>query len=165
MAPPTPGAPVTPPDLPPADALAATVTAGAIIPPASQAPIVEQMVLDELLEAMGPGGEPVLAEFMTAYVQNAEEMVASMENCLTTQDAVELHRTAHSFKSSSASLGAMRVSAESLGLEMELRQAQKADQPPDWASAAERVARIRAELVHARERLLAIAEVWGQMPA
>jgi PAS domain S-box-containing protein len=133
-----------------------------VVPDSSD--IIDRQVLDELLLAMGDGGELILAEFITTYLGNATELVGNQEKALTEQDAPALQRLAHTFKSNSASLGAMRVSALNRDLEGILRQAAQAGAPPDWAAIAPQVAGIRAEFEQASQTLQAIAAIWSQIP-
>jgi HPt (histidine-containing phosphotransfer) domain-containing protein len=151
--------------LPPVTAPAATVTlssAPLAEVTASLAPVVDQPVLDELLVAMGEGGELVLAEFITTYLGNATELVANLEKALAEQDAPTLQRLAHTFKSSSASLGAMRVSALARSLEGVMRQAAQSGASPDWPAIALQVSAVRGAFEEARGTLQAIADRWGQ---
>ena len=73
-------------------------------------PVLDQAVLDELREATG-GDEAFIVELVETYIAegavNLEGMVAAAE----AGDAAAIVRPAHTLKSSSASLGAMRLSA------------------------------------------------------
>jgi CheY-like chemotaxis protein len=139
---------------------AATAAASPTAPAPSD--IIDQPVLDELLLALGDGGELILAEFITSYVGNATELVGNLEKALAEQDHPLLQRLAHTFKSNSASLGAMRVSTLCRDLESTLRLAAQAATPPDWGSIAPQVADIRAEFQLARQALQTIAAQWSE---
>jgi PAS domain S-box-containing protein len=130
--------------------------------PAAADDVIDHHVLDELVVAMGEGGELVLAEFITSYVGNATELVSKMEQALANQDAPTLHRLAHTFKSNSASLGAMRVSTLCRNLEGVLRQAAQDSTPLDWLTLELQVAAVRAEFDEARDALQAVADQWSQ---
>jgi CheY-like chemotaxis protein len=161
-----------PPRVPPAATDTAEPAASSDSPKAGVAPvspvvpgsgdIIDRQVLDELLLAMGEGGELILAEFITTYVGNATELVGNLEKALVEQDASALQRLAHTFKSNSASLGAMRVSALNRALEDRLRLAAQTGTPPEWAALAPQVAGIRAEFEQASQTLQAIAAIWSQ---
>jgi HPt (histidine-containing phosphotransfer) domain-containing protein len=79
-------------------------------------PILDDVVLDELRAATG-GDEEFIVDLVETYVEegavNLDEMVAAA----AASDPAAIVRPAHTLKSSSASLGAMRLSAIARAIE------------------------------------------------
>ena len=76
---------------------------------ADGAPLVDPAVLDELRESTG-GDEAFIVELVETYIAEGAANVASMVAAAEAGDAAAIVRPAHTLKSSSASLGAMRLS-------------------------------------------------------
>ena len=70
---------------------------------------IDLAILDELLETVG-GDESFLAELLTSYLSDSPPLLEEMERSAAAGDATSLRRAAHTMKSTSASLGAMRLS-------------------------------------------------------
>jgi HPt (histidine-containing phosphotransfer) domain-containing protein len=85
-------------------------------------PLLDHAVLDELRDATG-GDEAFIVELVETYMSegatNVEDMVAAAE----AGDPAAIVRPAHTLKSSSASLGAMRLSAICRAIEESGREA------------------------------------------
>jgi len=88
----------------------------------------------------------VLAKLIGVYLEDAVSMIGALKQALETGDIGALVETAHSLKSSSANLGASRLSAVCKELEL----GGKAGSTQDLASL---VARVDAEFDSARSGL------------
>ena len=73
-------------------------------------PVLDQGVLDELRESVG-GDEEFVRELVATYIEEAGPNVAAMADAAASGDATAIVRPAHTMKSTSASVGAMRLSA------------------------------------------------------
>lgn len=71
----------------------------------SERVVIDPEALNVLLEAVG-GDAAFLAELIDAYFVDTLELLATMRRSLTSKEAQELQRAAHSLKSNSASFGA-----------------------------------------------------------
>jgi HPt (histidine-containing phosphotransfer) domain-containing protein len=80
-------------------------------------PILETGVLAELLESTGDDVEFV-RELLDTYLAETPEHMAAIRQAIEAVDAAALVRPAHTLKSSSATLGGMRMSA--IGRELEM---------------------------------------------
>jgi HPt (histidine-containing phosphotransfer) domain-containing protein len=77
--------------------------------------IVDQAALDRLVEW---GGHKLLSQMLRLFLENSPvRFTAIREGLAEGGDLDEVHRGAHSLKSSAANLGAMRVSAIAARLE------------------------------------------------
>ena len=63
-------------------------------------------------------GEEFISELVETYCTETPELIESLQKSLKDQDSETFRRAAHSIKSSSASLGAMRLSEHARQLEM-----------------------------------------------
>jgi HPt (histidine-containing phosphotransfer) domain-containing protein len=63
-------------------------------------------------------GEEFISELVETYCTETPELIASLQKAFNDQDSETFRRIAHSIKSSSASLGAMRLSEQARELEM-----------------------------------------------
>jgi two-component system, sensor histidine kinase len=92
----------------------AATTASALINPESVRPetqghmVLDESVLDALIEALG--GESVMQQLVDVYLKDSPEQLDNARNALASGDMPALTRSAHTLKSTSASMGAMRVS-------------------------------------------------------
>ena len=77
---------------------------------------IDDVILDQLLETVG-GDAIFLAELITSYLADSPPLLEEMERSAARGDAVSLRRAAHTLKSTSASLGAVRLSAICRGIE------------------------------------------------
>jgi HPt (histidine-containing phosphotransfer) domain-containing protein len=71
---------------------------------------LDRATLDELLDSTG-GDPEFVAELIDAYLADAPSHVAAMRRAADEDDAALMNRAAHTLKSSSASLGALMLSA------------------------------------------------------
>ena len=78
--------------------------------------VIDREVLDNLLEAVGGDGE-FLAELLETYFADTPQQFKSMHEALTSGNAEEFRRAAHSLKSNSANFGAMSLSQKAKTLE------------------------------------------------
>lgn len=81
-----------------------------------QSPIIDQRVLDGLRESVG-GDDAFVADLFATYLAEGAEHVGQIEAAAASGDAAAIVRPAHSLKSSSAALGATRMSLLSRALE------------------------------------------------
>jgi HPt (histidine-containing phosphotransfer) domain-containing protein len=96
-----------------------------------EAPILDAAVLAELRESTG-GDDDFVRELVEAYVSEATGYLAAMTAAVA--DPMAIVRPAHTLKSSSATLGAMRLAAISRGIE-EAGRAGRLDLAADVAEA------------------------------
>lgn len=82
--------------------------------------LLDDGVLDEL-RASVEGDRDFVAQLIEAYVSDGAEHLAAARAAIDAGDAEALVRPAHTLKSSSATLGAMRLAASARGLEMMAR--------------------------------------------
>jgi HPt (histidine-containing phosphotransfer) domain-containing protein len=94
-----------------------------------------------LLESVG-GDEEFLGELFSAFAAEAPSLLQTVEQAATTGDAESLRHAAHTLKSTSASLGALRLSA--VGAEIEA--AARSGTVPPGAQVAELRALVEAAL-------------------
>ena len=76
----------------------------------SEVPVLDQTVVDELRESVG-GDDDFVRELVATYVEEARTHVDGMTDAATAGDSAAIVRPAHTLKSTSASIGAMRLSA------------------------------------------------------
>ena len=77
--------------------------------------IIDPNTIAELKSTVGAD---FIGELIDAYWEETPRLITELGQFLTKQDAVAFGRTAHSIKSSSASLGAMQFAALARELEM-----------------------------------------------
>ncbi len=77
---------------------------------------IDTQVLESLLDMLG-GDQEALAEIINCYLFESPKIVAAIQTSVTIPDAETLFKTAHSFKSSSASVGALNLFQLCLELE------------------------------------------------
>jgi two-component system, sensor histidine kinase and response regulator len=85
-------------------------------PGPTQAPILDPGVLDELRAATGDD-EAFIQDLVATYLAEAPTNLEAITAALAAGDVSELVRPAHTLKSSSASIGAMRLAAISRRIE------------------------------------------------
>jgi HPt (histidine-containing phosphotransfer) domain-containing protein len=86
---------------------------------------IDAATLDELLATLGGDGA-FLAELIATYLADSPPLVDAMRAAAAAGDAAALRRAAHTLKSTSASLGALRLS----GVCREVEGAASADRVP-----------------------------------
>jgi len=103
---------------------------------ADQTPILDPSVLAELRESVGDD-DAFIAELVSTYVAEGRDHFAAMDAAVAARDAGAAVRPAHTLKSSSAALGAMRLAQIAREIEFAGREG-------DATGLAERVAAARA---------------------
>jgi HPt (histidine-containing phosphotransfer) domain-containing protein len=78
--------------------------------------VIDPAVWADLLESLG-GDADFVAELLETYFDDSSRLLAAMQEALSTGNAEDLRRAAHSLKSSSASFGALRLSNKCKELE------------------------------------------------
>jgi HPt (histidine-containing phosphotransfer) domain-containing protein len=73
-----------------------------------ETPVLDRAVLDELRESVGDD-ESFIADLAATYVEEGSGHFAAMDAAAAAGDASAIVRPAHTLKSSSAALGAMRL--------------------------------------------------------
>lgn len=79
-------------------------------------PVLDLSVIAELRSATGDDDE-FIADLIATYVGEGSEHVRAMADAITAGDVPGLVRPAHTLKSSSASIGALRLAAICRGIE------------------------------------------------
>jgi HPt (histidine-containing phosphotransfer) domain-containing protein len=85
--------------------------------PDPDVPIVDEAVLNEVMAATGSDAEFV-QELIETYLADTPAQLEAMTAAVEADDATALVRPAHTLKSSSATVGAMRLSSVARELEM-----------------------------------------------
>lgn len=85
-----------------------------------EAPVLDTGVLDALAASVGDD-RGFVRELIETYLADGEAQVQAIHAALRTDDSAGLVRPAHTLKSSSATLGAMRIAATARDLEMDGR--------------------------------------------
>jgi HPt (histidine-containing phosphotransfer) domain-containing protein len=83
----------------------------------ADAPLLDESVLAELLASTGDD-IAFVRDLVDTYLSETPEQLDSIRGAVVAGDAAALIRPAHTLKSSSATLGAMRLSAAGRELEM-----------------------------------------------
>jgi PAS domain S-box-containing protein len=79
--------------------------------PDSDEPLLDPTVLAGIRQLQRPGREDVVARVIQVYATEAPRLLVRLHEALDHADAEEVRRAAHSLKSCSASVGAVRVAA------------------------------------------------------
>lgn len=82
---------------------------------------LERSILDELRELGRELGQDVLGEVVAAYLKLAPELLAEIDAAAVAGDGDRISRAAHTFKGSSAQIGAGLVRDAARALETEVR--------------------------------------------
>ena len=80
-------------------------------------PVLDRKVLDALRALRRPGRPDVVGKIVDAFLTSSPALLATMREAVTRSDAEALHRAAHTFKTSSANVGAVTLSAHCRELE------------------------------------------------
>jgi HPt (histidine-containing phosphotransfer) domain-containing protein len=83
----------------------------------AELPVVDESVLQEVLDATG-GDRDIVSELIDTNLADSPEQLGAITAAIDADDAATLVRPAHTLKSSSATVGAMRLSAVARELEM-----------------------------------------------
>jgi len=90
--------------------------------PETDAPVIEAKTLEFIRDDLCGGDPQLFGEMVTCYRQESEKLMASLTAALATGDWPEVVKTAHTLKSSSASLGLSALAEACKALETEGRQ-------------------------------------------
>lgn len=82
-------------------------------------PVIDEQALATLKAALGD--DAVVRQLIALYIQDSPAQITSGKTALAAGDGVTLARAAHSLKSTSASIGAMRVLAIAKDLEAQAK--------------------------------------------
>jgi HPt (histidine-containing phosphotransfer) domain-containing protein len=85
--------------------------------PDADPPVLDERVLGEVLESTG-GDIGFVRELVQTYLDDTPAQLDAMTAAIEADDAAGLVRPSHTLKSSSATVGAMRLSAVARELEM-----------------------------------------------
>jgi HPt (histidine-containing phosphotransfer) domain-containing protein len=113
-------------------------------------PVLDEAAPLRLFQSFGPDGATLLGEIVAAFLGDAPEAIASLNQALRERDAATARRLAHTLKSNAATLGADRLAAAAR--EVEHRVAQS-----DLAGADDALARMEREWVPAATALRELA--------
>ena len=69
---------------------------------------INQEALDDLLDSVG-GDQDFLAELIDTYLEDAPNLLSTIQTALASGDTEALRRAAHSLKSNSANFGAQKL--------------------------------------------------------
>ncbi|TFG92547.1 MAG: sensor histidine kinase, partial [Syntrophobacterales bacterium] len=107
---------------------------------------IDRSVLSALQEVQIEGEPSIVKRVVDAYLTDSEPLISQLKEALSVSDREVLQRSAHSLKSSSANVGALRLSEMSRELEMNCKNNSLED-------AARLVASIGTEFMKAKESL------------
>jgi HPt (histidine-containing phosphotransfer) domain-containing protein len=113
---------------------------------AEATPPIDVAVLESIRALQQEGGPDLVARVVGLYLDGSGKQMEILRSGVKTSDAEAVHRSAHGLKSSSASVGAMRLS----GLLKELESMARAK---DLQMAGDALAEIETEYLAAREAL------------
>ena len=115
------------------------------VPPAAPSPVdKEAFAALESLDRLGSGG--LLRRAVAAYLRNAPETLASIREATRLGDAAAVGRSAHSLKSSSLLVGALRLAELCRTMEEACRAGEAVPADPTLAALEVELGRVRAEL-------------------
>jgi two-component system sensor histidine kinase/response regulator len=86
-------------------------------PAAPPETVLDHKALDALRALRRPGRPDVVEKILSAFLVSSAELLATMHEAVSRDDAEVVHRAAHSLKSSSANVGALSLSAACRELE------------------------------------------------
>ncbi|MGQ9832828.1 MAG: Hpt domain-containing protein [Candidatus Villigracilaceae bacterium] len=79
--------------------------------------VIDWSALDTYREVMGEDANKFIADIIKTYLTNSQTLLANLEETFRAGDVTTFHRTAHTLKSSSATVGATSVSELAAALE------------------------------------------------
>ena len=85
-------------------------------PELAKSPVLDDLTFQELRETIGD--DLVFSDLVTVYLSSAESLLESIKAALSNQDTQKIFLSAHSLKSTSASIGALRLAHIARHLEM-----------------------------------------------
>ncbi len=77
--------------------------------------VIDPKTYDELVETVG---SDFIGELVATYLEETPELLAQLHDAWQRRDVETFRRAAHSIKSSSASLGALRLAEQARALEL-----------------------------------------------
>jgi len=111
---------------------------GRSVPSNSQTPSLDRRILDEIRTFQGNGSSGLAERLISTYIENSPKFIKELNETATNGDHDALQMTAHTFKSSSLSLGAMTLASLCDHLK-------HCDRHPDNGVVSELIAQIEAE--------------------
>ena len=111
---------------------------------------MDRATLDALIDAVG-GDREFLGELIDAYLPDAASIVTALEAAAASASVDDLVRPAHTLKSNSANLGALRLAELCRELEAEARSGAVDDPAVRVAAIRDELARVEPALRAARE--------------
>lgn len=73
-------------------------------------PLLDALTLEEIRALDDASGDELVREVVTAYLSSSPELIAKLREGMTSGDSREVKMAAHTLKSSSANVGAKRLS-------------------------------------------------------
>ncbi len=114
------------------------------------APALDRPTLDALLDAVG-GDRSFLVELIDAYLTDSVSVIGAMEAAAASASVPDLVRPAHTLKSNSANLGALRLAELCRALEADARDGSVDDPVARVAAVRTEFALVEPELIAARD--------------
>jgi HPt (histidine-containing phosphotransfer) domain-containing protein len=111
-----------------------------------RSPAVDPTTLRSFARELGGGSAEIIAEIVEAFLQDTPELVAQMRAAVAARDPALLDRAAHTLKSSSATVGAMVLSARCRAIEEQARGGAAGDIGAAVEGVAQEFERVRMEL-------------------
>jgi CheY-like chemotaxis protein len=113
--------------------------------------VLDPWNLERLRAGLGEQADQMLPGLIEKFYQDAERLLRQAQQALENGDTDDLHRAAHSLKSTSATFGAMALSSAARNLEIAARDGK-------LEGVGDQVARAEAEFVWARDALEAMRD-------
>ncbi len=114
----------------------------------TEASVIDRAALHRMLDLVGNDTD-MFAEMMNEFFDDAPHFIAALQSALDRGNAAELRVAAHSFKSNSASFGALALAEQCRALEAQAKAG-------CFEGAAERILEIKKEYACARAELASI---------
>ena len=117
-------------------------------------PAISETEFQALIEMVGPDSTDVLIDLLDTYLEESTGLVRDVSESVGSGDLERALRPAHSLKSSSASIGAIRLSKLCADLESFLRGSLPGLDVPTQAQKIEQeFARVQVALIEEKEKL------------
>ncbi|MDG4598104.1 MAG: response regulator [Candidatus Contendobacter sp.] len=134
------------------DALAAPSLTARSRPPTSTDSLLDERVLAQIRELRQPGQPSLLSKIVGLYLDSAPALLQRLRDAVAAGDSEALRQAAHSFKSSSANLGATQLVALSKELEQRGQDRRLEDVATLLWELDRRYARVREALIVEMEK-------------
>ncbi len=108
--------------------------------------LIDPSVLGQYRDVMGADGDAFIKDLVQTFLEDAEKLTETMAQALTSGDRETFQRSAHTLKTSVATMGAQALSMRFKGLEME-------SETQDLAGLEDELTLARQELVHVANEL------------